>query len=104
MTVHEIIEALKKMPQEAEMRHLWDGAARSKVDCVYLAQAGYVVVAPEYEPAYDDEDRPIGAPKEHEDQYLEPYEFLHSADYKPKPPTEVVTDWYEELDTKDKQV
>lgn len=72
MTIKEIIEVLKTMPQDAQMGHLWDGAVRSMVDGIYLSQSGVVVGAPEGEPAYNDEDRPVGAPNENEDRYFKP--------------------------------
>ena len=76
MKVSDIIEKLKTLPQDAEMGHLWDGAVRSNVDCVYLAKSGMVVGAPEYQSAYYDEDRPKDAPSEDEDPYYKPFEHL----------------------------
>ena len=69
MKIREIIKALEGMPQDAEMGHLWDGAVRSDVEVIYLAQSGIVVGAPKDEPAYYDEDRPVGAPTSEEHRY-----------------------------------
>lgn len=72
LTIKEIIDILKTMPQDAEMGCLWDGACRSTVDGIYLAKSGVVVGAPYEEPAYYDEDRPEGAPLEKDDPYYSP--------------------------------
>ena len=72
MTVKELIDILTTMPPDAPTGCLWDGAVRSRVDGVYLAQSGWVVMGPFGEPAYHDEDRPKGAPTMMEDPYFRP--------------------------------
>ena len=72
MTVGDIIEVLKTMPQDAKMGHLWAGAVRTCVDVVYLSKTGVVVGAPNGEAAYYDEDRPDGAPTREQDRYWAP--------------------------------
>jgi hypothetical protein len=68
MTVIEIIEKLKEMPQDAECMYIWDGAARSEVAGVYLARNGKVMFIDE-DVVYDGEERPDYAPTEAEDPY-----------------------------------
>lgn len=72
-TVKELIEILQGLPQKAEVGVLYDGAVRADVSGAYLAQNGTVVVGCYTEPAYNDEDRPIGAPTEKEDPYFYPF-------------------------------
>lgn len=67
MTVGELISQLEKMPQDRQVRMLWDGACRSEVDVVYEAQAFHVVLAPYGESVWDDEDRPMVGPSLEED-------------------------------------
>ena len=68
MTVKELIQGLEDLPSDAQVRHLWDGAARTAIECVYLARSGDVITAEYEELCYDDADRPIGAPTETEDR------------------------------------
>lgn len=70
MKVAQLIAALSALPGSADVTMLWDGAARSAVEGVWLAQSGDVVVGPLYEPIYSDEDRPVGAPTELADHYF----------------------------------
>lgn len=37
MKVNELITALQSMPQDAKVRHLWDGEARTEINLVWLA-------------------------------------------------------------------
>lgn len=69
MTARELIEELKKMPPNAEVSHIWDGAARTTIEHVWLANSGEVVTADRLEVVYDDEDRPVGAPKSVDQPY-----------------------------------
>ena len=62
MKVRELREKLKSMPQDAEVVHIWDGAARTYIEVVYLANNGDVATADFRQVVYEDEDRPIGAP------------------------------------------
>lgn len=69
MTVEELISCLQKMPQQAEVVHIWDGAARTGVEFVWVAKQTdaydetreVVVTADRDEVVYDDEERPAGA-------------------------------------------
>ena len=67
MTVGELIAALADMPQDAGVWALWDGAARSEINLVWLARDGKVVTADGTEPAMYDDDRPVDAPTRDED-------------------------------------
>ena len=69
MKVKDLIEQLKAMPPEAEVFHLWDGEARTEINCVWLAQSGKVITADFDEVAYSTKTRPTGAPTEDEDPY-----------------------------------
>lgn len=62
MTVGELIAQLMKLPQDQDVKMLWDGAARSDVEIVYVAKGRYIVLAPLDEPCYNDDDRPEDAP------------------------------------------
>lgn len=62
MTCKDLIEKLQKLPQEAEVLFLYDGAARGEVEEVWLAQHGNrIILSSTGEPCYDGEDRPEGA-------------------------------------------
>jgi hypothetical protein len=62
MKVKELIKALEVLPEEAEVYHLWDGLARTRIKHVWLSRKGDVVTADYGEPCYDEEDRPPYAP------------------------------------------
>lgn len=63
-TITECIEALKSMPQDAEMAYLYDMEARGSVRSVYLAKSGLVVLtAGGGAVAYSSEDWPVGTEK-----------------------------------------
>lgn len=69
MKVSELIEALKGMPSEAEVWHVWDGAARTEIECVWLDRSGKICTSDDGEVVYSDEDRPINAPSEKDFKY-----------------------------------
>lgn len=69
MTVAALIEQLEKMPPDAEVMHLWDGAARTGIKHVWLSRAGRVVTADEDEVCYYTDDRPASAPTAKQCQY-----------------------------------
>lgn len=71
MKVNTLIELLKKMPPEAKVRHLWDGAARSGIEHVWLSRLGDVITADCGEVCYQSEDRPEDAPTSEENRYWE---------------------------------
>lgn len=62
MTVTELIEVLRGMPPDADVKHLWDGEPRSTIEHVWLAKGRSVVTSDYGEICYSDEGRPIGAP------------------------------------------
>ena len=72
MKVREMIAALQTMPLDADMGVVWDGAARSRCDIVWLAQSGSVLIADFNSPVYEDRDRPSWAPTSKQDRYWEP--------------------------------
>lgn len=71
MKVKDLITELEKMPQDAEVFHLWDGAARTIIEVVYLSKNGTVITSDFGEVCYPTCDRPIEAPTEQEDKYWE---------------------------------
>lgn len=75
MKVKYLIKQLESLPQNAEVFALWDGAARSTIDGFYLAQSGNVIGAADDHSAYDDEDRPVGAPSSDEDPHYSPVDL-----------------------------
>lgn len=69
MTVAELIEALKGLPQDAEVKHVWDGCARTDIHHVYLTKGGFVATADNDEVVYHDAYRPVDAPDEAAQRY-----------------------------------
>jgi len=47
MNVSQLIEVLKCLPPEAEVKYFWDNAARNSVECAWVAFAGYVIISEE---------------------------------------------------------
>jgi len=66
MNVSQLIAELQKMPQDASVTHLWDGAPRTDIQLVWLSKGGYVVTSDFDMSCYADEGRPVGAPSEKE--------------------------------------
>jgi len=60
MTVKKLIEALEKMPKDVRVGVLWDGAVRSDVQFVWVANSGIVVLADGDEYTTYPEDFPVG--------------------------------------------
>jgi len=58
MKVSALIDELKKLPPDAKVEVLYDGACRADCRAVYQANGGQVVVAAD-EIAYDWKDQPI---------------------------------------------
>ena len=69
MNVKKLIAELSKMPQDADVSHLWDGASRTNIELVWLSKGGYVVTSDWDMVAYHDEDRPLDAPSEKENPH-----------------------------------
>lgn len=67
MTVAEIIGELRKMPQDLDVLHVWDGAPRTAIKHVWLARdKSAVITADDSEVVYSAEYRPESAPGEEE--------------------------------------
>jgi hypothetical protein len=75
MTVSELIEELKKMPQEAKVMHFWDGRARTEIDFVWVSNAGYVVTAEQGYGEAEGEDAPLGMEQYAIPKMKKPYEM-----------------------------
>ena len=71
MKVQALIEALQKMPQDADVTHLWDGEPRTNIEIVYLARGGFVVTSDFEMVCYSNESRPADAPTAKDDPYWE---------------------------------
>ena len=69
MRVSELIYALKKMPQDAEVEHLWDGEPRTAINFVYLSKDGRVITADYNQDCYSTAGRPVDAPTRDEQTY-----------------------------------
>lgn len=69
MKVRELIEALKAMPEDAEVLHLWDGEARTRIEHVWLDRVGAVITADDAMTCYSTDTRPIDAPTSEDDPY-----------------------------------
>lgn len=70
MTVEKLIIELSKLPQNAEVSAVYDGAARKDVNIAYLSNSSGVCLADFKDVLYYDADRPIGAPTEAQDKYF----------------------------------
>ena len=66
MKVKDLIQKLKKMPQDAEVMHLWDGRARTSINVVYKAKNGKVITSDFDQMCYDSSFIPTDA---NEDEY-----------------------------------
>lgn len=64
MKVSELIDALKRLPADADVTLLWDGEARSEAEFAWLARGWYVVLSDADEVVYEEVDRPENAPNE----------------------------------------
>lgn len=62
MTAAQLIAELQKMPQDAEVWHLWDGCLRSPIDAVWLSRGGVIGTGAFGEYCSNDRDRPFDAP------------------------------------------
>lgn len=69
MTVKNLIEKLKELPQEATVFHLWDGEPRTTINVVYEAKNGNVITADYDEVCYSSSARPKDAPNKEESKF-----------------------------------
>lgn len=69
MTVKELIEKLKELPQNAKVFHLWDGEPRTAINVVYESKNGSVITSDYKELCYSTSARPKNAPTSEEDRY-----------------------------------
>ncbi len=58
MKVKHLIEQLEKMPQDAEVFHLWDGEPRTSINIVYECKSGQVITSDFDEICYSPNARP----------------------------------------------
>ena len=71
MKVKDLIKELEKMPQDAEVMHLWDGEARTAIEVVYESKNGTVITSDFQQVCYSSSTRPIDAPTKEEERYWE---------------------------------
>lgn len=69
MTVVELIEKLKQLPQTADVVYVYDGGTYGSADHVWSSNDGRIVLAGSGETVYDDVDRPTTAPTAEENPY-----------------------------------
>ena len=69
MTARELIEELKKLPQDARVFHLWDGEPRTAINVVYESKSGNSVTADYEHMCYSSSARPKDAPTSEEDNF-----------------------------------
>lgn len=62
MKVSNLIEVLKTLPPDANVKYVWDGSPRSDAAFVYLSNGGDVIIADYDEYVCENETMPIGAP------------------------------------------
>jgi len=69
MTVKELMEILKNLPQDSRVFHLWDGEPRTAINVVYESKRGAVITADYNQVCYSTGARPKNAPNAKEDRY-----------------------------------
>ena len=69
MTVKDLIEKLKELPQDAKVFHLWDGKPRTSINVVYETKSGAVMTAGYEQVCYSSSARPKDAPNSEEVRY-----------------------------------
>lgn len=70
MKISKLIELLSKFDGDLETGILYDGEIRLSVEIVYQSNHGDVVVTDNGQPVYSDDSRPVGYPKQSEQQYF----------------------------------
>ncbi len=69
MKVKELIKELQKMPQHADVKHVWDGEARTEIELIWLARDGFVATSDYDQIVYSNGSRPENAPTERQRMY-----------------------------------
>jgi len=69
VNVKELMNSLSTLPPDLEVWIIYDGKARILVGAAWVSQAGPVCLGGEWEPVFDDDDRPVGAPSEKVDDF-----------------------------------
>jgi len=69
MTVVELINQLKKMPQNHEVNLYYESDIRGNTDIVYLSRANDVIISSFNELITNDDNRPINSPNVEENRY-----------------------------------
>ena len=68
MKAHELATVLLNGP-DLEVIHICEGAVRSAIDRVWVANDGFIATASTYAPVYDNADRPSWAPTVAEEEF-----------------------------------
>ena len=71
----QLIALLQTFPPGATVQVVWDGAARTDPDCVWLSRDGRVILADYDAVVYSEETRPVDAPTEAQDRYWKTAEY-----------------------------
>lgn len=82
MKASDVIKELQKMPPDAEVWHIWDGVARTKIEFVWLCSDGKIATSDYNMSVAHDQDRPDWAPKRNDNYYW----------YTPEDQNEVIDD------------
>ena len=69
MTNKELIVLLQQLPPDAKVMHLWDGAARTEINHVWLSRSGDVITADNNMVCYNTSERPEDAPSVEQVRY-----------------------------------
>lgn len=69
MTKRELIEKLEGLPDDAEVKYIWDGHARTTAEEVWESRSGDIMIAGSGDVVYGTEERPEEAPTREEDQH-----------------------------------
>lgn len=64
MKVSSLIQLLQGMPSNAQVNYVWDGAARSRVEHVWLSRSGQVMLADCGDTVYSSRSQPENAPED----------------------------------------
>ena len=62
MTVAELIDKLKKAPQDAQVMYAYDGGTRGVPDCAWVTKHGAVALGEDGDSLYESIDEPKGEP------------------------------------------
>lgn len=80
MIVKELIKELEKLPQNANVYHLWDGEPRTQINIVYESKNGSVITSDYNQNCYSTNARPKNAPTAEVDIYWKTQDYPEDID------------------------